>query len=700
MNRTSGAVGRGRPKKQPVETTGRKMTGRSGGRLRQLMAGVRRSPRAHAPTMMLATSNDEEEDTDVETGPEMVVNAASDVDSGPETVVNATSDVTEDTELHRDVLSSMLARDESVMRDERCDEDGAGSDGGTDGTDDGGRDDDERGSGNASGGEDDVADAGDADDAERDVGDADALVDVIEDDSTTRSLSMSLSPYEPAQPADVAHSAENDTARWSCDVADTIHNSMLFDADTANSMSSESDSVDVVSSLAVDDFSTTHDTSPMLVLGLSESNETRLQDLEDFVGRTGRGLELSEDMRSVDGRKNTSSTAGPSQSCPQLNESMSGQQAVSTHTTQLTHTADVRRGAMWRDSLFPSDFPPEPTSSCVSSAVETVAGKSMSAGKPSIDRGNKMSALEPLSVDWEIGRQHIDVLSGLRADNQSLDVLTGHRSDNESPRCAAATCRQNVPPMSLSSPHYHYKSLDVPATYNSGRRSVTDEYSQGLMYDGTTQQQRAASVRPTAAAAAAADAHRLSHMWTGAPLPAHQHHVSLSHLQYAPAPPPPLSASPSSSSSLPHNSVDFVRPCHQPQQPQRQHGSRQQHKAHHKQTSSSSSVTANQPAHGPPASLTAAAAAGYDMFSACRGIQQPISYFPHQGAAAALPMGVVGLHHAQMAVAAAANFAQPMPAGQAANSAMYSAAAAAAYNYLNGGGLQPFNVDINSVMRR
>ena len=131
-----------------------------------------------------------------------------------------------------------------------------------------------------------------------------------------------------------------------------------------------------------------------------------------------------------------------------------------------------------------------------------------------------------------------------------------------------------------------------------------------------------------------------------------------------------------------------MRPC-QPQQ--RQHGSRQQHKTHHKQATSS----ANQPV---PASLAAAAAAGYDMFSACR-IQQPLGYFPHQGAAAALPMGVVGLHHAQM-VAAAANFGQPMPAGQAANSAMYSAAAAAAYNYLNGGGLQPFNVDINSVMRR
>ena len=106
------------------------------------------------------------------------------------------------------------------------------------------------------------------------------------------------------------------------------------------------------------------------------------------------------------------------------------------------------------------------------------------------------------------------------------------------------------------------------------------------------------------------------------PLPAHQHHV-----QY-----PPASAAAAS--------------CHH----------HQRHRPHHKQT-------------------TSPAAAGYDMLSA------PISYFAHPQ-----PMGVVGLHHAHMAVAAAANFAQPM---QAAGQAAYSAAAAAAYSYLNG---PPFNV--------
>jgi len=324
-----------------------------------------------------------------------------------------------------------------------------------------------------------------------------------------------------------------------------------------------------------------------------------------------------------------------------------------------------------------------------------------------------LTAQQMLS-EWEMDRPNMEV-----------EVLSGQTA--ESPRCTSASqaYRQNIthssPP--VTNPHYLYtnKPMDPPPSaefrYGSGRRSVSDTYSRGPpMYDvATPQHQRPASVRPpVSVAAAGVDAHRLSHMWpTAAPLPAHQHHVSLSHLQHLVnddfqygAPPaaltasvagtPPVGHMTSSSSQNAGGGGEFVRPCQPQQSQQRQHGgSRQQHKTHHKQSISST----NQPV--PPASLAAAAAAGYDMFSACRGIQQPpLGYFPHQGAAAALPMGVVGLHHAQMAVAAAANFGQPMPAGQAANSAMYSAAAAAAYNYLNGGGLQPFNVDINSVMRR
>ena len=708
-----------------------------------MRVGVRRSPRAHSHGITTAVLNDEQADEAETSGPEA---------SGPETGIIADSEVTVDTPEKKDslcptVLSSTVENERPVTNDE--DNNAGGDDDGN--TDDG--------------------DDGDADDGEGDDGDGDAdeVVDVVEDDSTTRSLSTSLSPYE-TQQTQVTDAAEveRDVTNWLCD-ADTTHNSLLFDADaTMNSMSSEADSVDVVSSLAVDDshVAVAATTSLTLMSSPSESHETGLQELEEFVGRSthiddvdkfvGRSTHIddfnkfvnrSTHIDDVDKFVNRSThiddvdkraagehnTAGLSQSYTQLNQStfepgeLTSSPQVSQSTGELTsspqvsqstcqpqlstcqsgeltsspqlvsstavlaHAADVR-GAMWRDSLFPSDFPPEPPSSYVS------------VGKPNVDRGGKasLSVQRTSSLDWEAGRPHVDVTT-----------------DNQSAQCAASASAHSYhhtfPPTTppVSNPQYLYgnvvdKSLDLPGSssyrYNSGRRSVSDGYSRGLAYDGGTQHQRAASVRP-AAASVSVDAQRLSHMWTGAPLPAHQHHVSLSHLQhlvtddlqYTAAAPlsavghmsPPSVRLTSPSSVAQNAAAEFVRPCQQ-----RQHGSRQQHKTHHKHTT----TTSSQPVHCPPASLTAAAAAGYDMFSACR-IQQPISYFPHQGAAAALPMGVVGLHHAQM-VAAAANFGQPMPAGQAANSAMYSAAAAAAYSYLNGGGLQPFNVDINSVMRR
>ena len=673
-----------RPSVQPSNRTGRSVRSR---RFQQVSVGVRRSPRAHVQTDVMAVSNDQQ----------------SDEESGPETVVVADTEVTAEPQPQNDpssptVLRSPVGKDQPVTSDEDTEED-------------------VHAAGNAS--------------------DADEMVDVVEndndDDSTTRSLSTSLSPYE-ARQTEVTH----DASHWLGD-ADVSRNSLLFDVDATNSMSSEADSVDVVSSLAVEerhtaDLAATHDMQSAPTSAPPRSNEAQLGELGEFVDGTRPG---GED-ECVDSSKNLSGSVGLSllkESMTEPSELTSSPQPMSTAAVPThTHT-DIRRGAMWRDSLFPSDFQPEPMTSYASGTAETDSGKSASvgkpgsAGKPVVDRGNKVLSLtaeRTLSLDWEADRQHVDILSARTTDNQS-------------PRRAASSsvqpCRQNFPASTppISAPHYHYanivdKSLDLPDAgsfrYDSGRRSVNDGYSRGLMYDAgssVTQHPRAASVRPASAAAPSVDAQRLSHMWAGTPLPAHQHHVSLSHLQhlvtddlqYAPPPPPSLSASipvmppvgpmtPStvrmtSSISLPQNSAEFVRPCQQQQQ-HRQHGSRQQHKAHHKQTVSSS-TTASQPIHGPAASLTAAAAAGYDMFSACR-IQQPISYFPHQGAATALPMGVVGLHHAQMAVAAAANFAQPMPAGQAANSAMYSAAAAAAYSYLNGGGLQPFNVDINSVMRR
>lgn len=680
-------------KKSSVETSGDtstagsgrrvKSTGRAVTKFRQPAVGVRRSPRAHMQSLTIAASDDERTDEE----------------GGPEAVVNDDTKVTANAQLNTDAVKCMPATTD--------DEDT------------------------------DVAAAAD-DDVE-----ADEVVDVVEnnneDDSTTRSLSASLSPYEARHvevmnseehemaadwPVEVAHSdvaadwpvevTHPDTAPdWLCDDADTTHNSLLFDADAGNSMSSEADSVDVVDDRQTANLVTADDTSPALLLGPTDTSETQLQDLEEFVNRTTdkAAASVMEAADDVDGRNVTNLSSG---SLSESSEIPRSPQPAST-STGLTHGADVRRGAMWRDSLFPSDFPPEPTGSCVSGGTDAVCGKSTTVGKPD-ERGSKTgmsTARQMMSLDWESDRQNVDV-----------DVLSAHAADNQSAQCATSSsssmpssqsCRQNFPHSTppVSNPHYHYanKSLDLAASdsfrYNSGRRSVSDTYSRGPTYDvansSTQQHQRPSSVRPAPPPAAGVDAHRLSHMWPGAPLPAHQHHVSLSHLQqlvtddFQYAAPSALSASVAATAPVGHmtstqNSAEFVRPCHQQQ---RQHGSRQQHKTHHKQTTSST----NQPV---PASLAAAAAAGYDMFSACR-IQQPISYFPHQGAAAALPMGVVGLHHAQMAVAAAANaanFGQPMPAGQAANSAMYSAAAAAAYSYLNGGGLQPFNVDINSVMRR
>jgi len=674
------AASRGRVKKP---SPGR--TPAAGRRLRPAAAvGIRRSPRAHTQTVTTTASNDER----------------SDEESGPETVVNDDNEVAVDVQMGEEspqvTAEKSPAKSPSVTSDD--DYDGK------------------------------IGDV-DADDGD----DADEVVDVVEndkdDDSTTRSLSASLSPYE-SQPVEIPHPEEHETpadwltnvgvhpddddatADWLCD-ADATRNSLLFDADGANSVSSEADSVDVVDDRAVTDL---RDGSPALLVEPYDADETQLQELEQFVNRsTDEAASAMESTDDIGGKTDGNLSSGSSHSFPQLIETSEpvGSPRLAATTAGPTHTADVRRGAMWRDSLFPSDFPPEPTS--VSAAgSEMVCGKPMSTGKPGGTgkpdaRGSKAAAaLSTLQrMGWDVERQHIDV-----------DVLSAHSAERQSVQSTSSssqTCRPSFPHSTppISSPQYQYagKSLELPGSsgfrYNSGRHSVSDVYSHGSMYDvANASTQRPSSVRPGAAATAAGvDAHRLSHVWPGAPLPAHQHHVSLSHLQhlvpddfqYAAAPALATSVSATapvghSTSSSQNAAAEFARPCQQTQPQQRQHGSsRTQHKTHHKPTASST----NQPV---PPSLTAAAAAGYDMFSACR-IQQPLGYFPHQGAAAALPMGVVGLHHAQM-VAAAANFGQPMPAGQAANSAMYSAAAAAAYSYLNGGGLQPFNVDINSVMRR
>ena len=605
-------------------------------RFQQVSVGVRRSPRAHTQSVVIATSSDEETDK---------LTAA-------ETVVNDDDDavVTSEASLMRDVSA---VNNEAVMSDDGEGEGDDGTDGGGDGEGDDGTD----------GGGDGEAD-GEGDDEMVDVVDND-----IEDDSATRSLSLSLSPYDGGRLSDVVTQLDCDNA---------ANTSSLLPLDD----SSEADSVDVVDDKHTSDVLTPHDKytsdTPSPALMLPDSNEPGgLVELEEFVSKSGHGVDSG---RVADAGVMADECVAVTESSQLTSALMTSEPAAPPSSAAPTHV-DVRRGAMWRDSLFPSDFPLESSSSC-----DTVGGKSMTVGKfggmgkPDVDVGSKaVAAIQRGAVlDWETGRQ--------------IDSRAG-------PCTTTSSCQQNFPTPTapVSNRHYHYshvldQSLELAgrARYryddNSGRRSVNDAYSRGGGASYENEHQRAASVRPAAVSTASVDAQRLSHMWTGAPLPAHQHHVSLSHLQHLVTDDLQYAAPPPQPSSLPHNSCQ-----------QRQHGSRQPHKSHHKQTSSS-----HQLVHGPAASasLAAAAAAGYDMFSACR-IQQPIGYLPHQGAAAALPMGVVGLHHAQMAVAAAANFAQPMPAGQAANSAMYSAAAAAAaYSYLNGGGLQPFNVDINSVMRR
>lgn len=562
-----------------------------GGKFRQARVGVRRSPRAHTQSIgVAAVTSDVEEQKDEGSGPE----------AGTEMNM-------EDTQEDGEEVNSVPGLDQPGMSPE-------------------------------------VAAAATLSDADE-SGDDDEVLDVvennIEEDSTTRSLSTSLSPFE------MQKDVENEMV--TAEPEATLELPPLL-SDDVNSVSSEADSVDVVDDRHAVDVS-------------AAPAEAVLLELEEFVTRNGRGTaddsgDVAEDW-----------TSPAAVSCPELSEltcDLTNSELPTSSSSMLTHIGDVRRGAMWRDSLFPSDFPPEPptTADPPSERVMSVD----KAGKPDAERsGGKtagMAQQRMLPLDWETANQQI------------VDVMSlSQTADKPTPRCAASSssqpCRQNYETASTPTAQYQYQPGGGDYRYGG--------VGEGPHYD--TQSLRHAD--------AVVDAQRLSHMWTGAPapLPAHQHPVSFSHLQhlvndefqYAAAPPPPAASHGSS--------------CHQ----QRQHGSRQSsHKTHHKQTANQSQPVPNPAAS---ASLAAAAAAGYDMFSACR-IQQPLGYFPHQGAAAALPMGVVGLHHAQMAVAAAANFGQPMPAGQAANSAMYSAAAAAAYSYLNGGGLQPFNVNIGSVMRR
>jgi len=389
--------------------------------------------------------------------------------------------------------------------------------------------------------------------------------------------------------------------------------------------------------------------------------------------------------------------------------------------TGLTTVTDVRRGAMWRDSLFPSDLPPKPTTDKLMTVGKPNVTRA-SLEKPDVIRGEKMAVSlgqEMLSLDWQSSPQQ--QLSG------NTVLVSGEK------QCVSARRASGTEPCQYQRAGSHLVGASY-YTATGDQMSCTQPHTAvplAVMYAEHDRPSSSSTVRPPPAAAAASvdNESRLTHMWTEpaarrGPLPAHQHH----HHHQQPQTPQHHHVPAVSSTlqhSVTHNPASRVTSSHHPvvtaapqfvrTSDQHQHQQKSHHHKHGLSSSSSashhhqsSSVTDEH-----TASLAAAAARHYDMFSACR-IQQPaLSYFPaaaHQGAAAAaaaaaLPMGVVGLHHAQMAVAAAANFAAPAAAAamsgqQAANSAMYSAAAAAAYSYLNGGALQPFNVDINTVMRR
>jgi len=469
------------------------------------------------------------------------------------------------------------------------------------------------------------------------------------------------------------------------------------------------------------------------------------QDVDEFMKRRGELSSVDAVRQSSDSTNtnvtNLSSSAEsthqysyPSQltSEPPVTGVSDPQSAASITTAGPTLSTDVRRGAMWRDSLFPSDFRPTPETTDVS-VVETLSGRSaVTAGKPPVGKPDERGGGGKSAMAGMLGAARLGDWETSEHRHRNVDTLSAANFPHSTPPHQQQTYYTTKPLADLAVPGSSGFRYDGSS---SGRRSVSDTtYSslRGPTYDNVVanssampqQQQRSASVRPPppggaevahrlpSAGPPGVDAHRLSHMWPGAPLPAHQHHVSLSHLQHLVNPE-------EFQYGAPPSSAEFARPC---QGPTRHHGgtssahhgpssahhgagsahhgssSRQQHKTHHAhKPTTTSPATTNHP--GPP---PLSAAPPYDMF---HRIQQPpsLGYFPHQGAAAAaaLPMGLHHAQMAQMAVAAAANFAgQPMPAGQAANSAMYSAAAAAAYSYLNGGGLQPFNVDINSVMRR
>ena len=165
------------------------------------------------------------------------------------------------------------------------------------------------------------ADAGvDGDDGDEvaDAGDGDEVVDVVEDDSTTCSLSTSLSAYE-TQPT---------MTQWH------------------NSVSSEADSVDVVSP---------HDTAA----AAADDDDDDDTHQRHHQHQQDMSLALADDDDSHTDQHHR-------QQQRQQDTSLTDEGALVSSSSGVT-ASGVRRGAMWRDSLFPSDFERQPAVSISSS---------------------------------------------------------------------------------------------------------------------------------------------------------------------------------------------------------------------------------------------------------------------------------------------------------------------------------------------
>jgi len=254
--------------------------------------------------------------------------------------------------------------------------------------------------------------------------------------TTTHSLSVSLSPgyHDDSSPRAPSEPHGDDGPVTGTGVGVDSSKSLLDDEVTSVA-SSEADSVDVVDDRLTADTARkktllqahgqpTSD-APMDVgssgtglLGLAGSRtEPRgLMELEEFVSRSGKGGNVTPG--GVATETGNLSRAG--------DELPTGKLMTSTVT-------DVRRGAMWKDSLFPSDFPPPENPATTAGKFGGVAG-----GKPDLPA----TAMHRPMVEWETG-------SRVLGDNRvavTPSVSGSRQAENRVATTMPQSCRQDFHP--------------------------------------------------------------------------------------------------------------------------------------------------------------------------------------------------------------------------------------------------------------